>query len=112
MKLAIIGSREKFLADPAAVRKQVTEYVASLPPGTVIVSGGARGVDSYAAEAARLCGHVLVEYLPDWDTHGNAAGFVRNRLIIDQADRPDMRWLSHYGFRPLDFPTLAGGLSG
>jgi phenylalanyl-tRNA synthetase alpha chain len=23
----------------------------------------------------------------------------------------DIRWLSHYGFRPLDFPTLAGGLS-
>ncbi|MEX2129314.1 MAG: phenylalanine--tRNA ligase subunit alpha [Xanthobacteraceae bacterium] len=24
----------------------------------------------------------------------------------------DVRWLKHYGFRPLDFPTLAGGLSG
>jgi phenylalanyl-tRNA synthetase alpha chain len=24
----------------------------------------------------------------------------------------DVRWLSYYGFRPLDFPTLAGGLSG
>ena len=23
----------------------------------------------------------------------------------------DLRWLSHYGFRPLDLPTLAGGLS-
>ena len=23
----------------------------------------------------------------------------------------DLRWLSHYGFRPLDWPTLAGGLS-
>jgi len=23
----------------------------------------------------------------------------------------DVRWLSHHGFRPLDFPTLAGGLS-
>ncbi|NJO53937.1 MAG: phenylalanine--tRNA ligase subunit alpha [Bacteroidales bacterium] len=23
----------------------------------------------------------------------------------------DMRWLKHYGFRPLDVPTLAGGLS-
>ncbi len=23
----------------------------------------------------------------------------------------DVRWLSHYGFRPLDFPTLAGGLT-
>ncbi len=24
----------------------------------------------------------------------------------------DIRWLAHYGFRPLDFPSLAGGLSG
>jgi phenylalanyl-tRNA synthetase alpha chain len=24
----------------------------------------------------------------------------------------DIRWLSHYGFRPLDLPTLAAGLSG
>src|SRR6266568_908332 len=24
----------------------------------------------------------------------------------------DMRWLEHYGFRPLDLPTLAGGLNG
>jgi phenylalanyl-tRNA synthetase alpha chain len=23
----------------------------------------------------------------------------------------DVRWLFHYGFRPLDFPTPAGGLS-
>ena len=24
----------------------------------------------------------------------------------------DVRWLQHYGFRPLDMPTLFGGLSG
>jgi phenylalanyl-tRNA synthetase alpha chain len=23
----------------------------------------------------------------------------------------DVRWLAHYGFKPLDVPTLAGGLS-
>ena len=23
----------------------------------------------------------------------------------------DMRWLKHYGFKPLDLPTLAGGIS-
>jgi len=23
----------------------------------------------------------------------------------------DVRWLEHYGFRPLDMPTLTGGLS-
>ena len=28
-----------------------------------------------------------------------------------EAIEADVRWLSHYGFRPLDFPTLAGGLS-
>jgi phenylalanyl-tRNA synthetase alpha chain len=24
----------------------------------------------------------------------------------------DLRWIHHYGFKPLDIPTLAGGLSG
>ena len=24
----------------------------------------------------------------------------------------DLRWIDHYGFKPLDIPTLAGGLSG
>jgi phenylalanyl-tRNA synthetase alpha chain len=23
----------------------------------------------------------------------------------------DVRWLNHYGFRPLDLPTLVGGVS-
>jgi phenylalanyl-tRNA synthetase alpha chain len=31
---------------------------------------------------------------------------------LRQLFESDARWLSHYGFRPLDFPTLAGGLSG
>jgi phenylalanyl-tRNA synthetase alpha chain len=30
---------------------------------------------------------------------------------LRQMFEPDVRWLSHYGFRPLDAPTLAGGLS-
>jgi phenylalanyl-tRNA synthetase alpha chain len=24
----------------------------------------------------------------------------------------DLRWMKHYGFLPLDVPTLAGGISG
>jgi phenylalanyl-tRNA synthetase alpha chain len=24
----------------------------------------------------------------------------------------DVRWIRHYGFRPLEIPSLAGGLSG
>jgi phenylalanyl-tRNA synthetase alpha chain len=30
---------------------------------------------------------------------------------LRQLFEADARWISHYGFRPLDFPTLAGGLS-
>jgi phenylalanyl-tRNA synthetase alpha chain len=30
---------------------------------------------------------------------------------LRQMFEADVRWLSHYGFRPLDVPTLAGGLS-
>jgi phenylalanyl-tRNA synthetase alpha chain len=30
---------------------------------------------------------------------------------VRQFFEADVRWLSHYGFRPLDWPTLAGGLS-
>src|SRR5467141_5039414 len=31
---------------------------------------------------------------------------------LRQMFEADVRWLSHYGFRPLDIPTLAAGLSG
>jgi phenylalanyl-tRNA synthetase alpha chain len=30
---------------------------------------------------------------------------------LRQLFEADARWIAHYGFRPLDFPTLAGGLS-
>lgn len=51
-----------------------------------IVSGGARGVDSIAAQWARDNEVSLIEILPDWDTHGRAAGFIRNEVIWDKAD--------------------------
>ena len=40
---------------------------------------------------------------------------TKTDLITDNdwldAIEADVRWLSHYGFRPLDLPSLAGGLS-
>jgi phenylalanyl-tRNA synthetase alpha chain len=56
---------------------------------------------------------------PD-EVQGFAWGMGIDRLAMLKYGMPDlraffeadMRWLSHYGFRPLDFPTLAGGLSG
>jgi len=50
---------------------------------------------------------------------GFAWGMGIDRIAMLKYGMPDLRdlfsadarWLSHYGFRPLDFPTLAGGLS-
>jgi phenylalanyl-tRNA synthetase alpha chain len=56
---------------------------------------------------------------PD-EYQGFAWGMGIDRLAMLKYGMPDLRaffeadvrWLSHYGFRPLDVPTLAGGLSG
>jgi phenylalanyl-tRNA synthetase alpha chain len=55
---------------------------------------------------------------PD-EYQGFAWGMGIDRLAMLKYGMPDLRaffeadvrWLAHYGFRPLDFPTLAGGLS-
>ena len=55
---------------------------------------------------------------PD-EWQGFAFGFGVDRLGMLKYGMPDLRaffdadvrWLSHYGFRPLDMPTLFGGLS-
>ena len=49
---------------------------------------------------------------------GFAFGIGIDRMAMLKYGMPDMRaffesdlrWLAHYGFRPLDIPTLAGGL--
>jgi phenylalanyl-tRNA synthetase alpha chain len=51
---------------------------------------------------------------------GFAWGMGIDRIAMLKYGMPDLRaffdadtrWLAHYGFRPLDLPTLAGGLSG
>ena len=57
----------------------------------------------------------------DPDEHqGFAWGMGIDRIAMLKYGMPDLRpffdadvrWLSHYGFRPLDIPTLAGGLTG
>lgn len=85
MKIAIVGSRDFDRLD------LVVDYVKNLPPGTVVVSGGARGVDRVAANTATSCGFPVVEYRADW-TLGKGAGFARNTMIVEQADRVVAFW--------------------
>lgn len=92
MKTAIVGSRPKWMKRPAVVRERVWRYVMELPADSVVVSGGAAGVDTWAAMAARERGLVVVEYLADWEANRRAAGFIRNQLIVDQSDEIVAFW--------------------
>lgn len=86
VKVAIVGSRNY------SQLSRVRAYVLDLPKGTVIVSGGAVGVDSEAARAAREAGHELVEHLPDYPSHGRRAPLMRNALIVRDCDRLVAFW--------------------
>jgi hypothetical protein len=96
VKVAIIGSRD-YPRLPA-----VTAYVRSLPPDTLIVSGGAPGVDVHAARAARAFGYKLVEApvdtagLPDDPDERRIEyakrAYARNAWIVAYADEVVAFW--------------------
>lgn len=82
MKIAIIGSRNIKSID-------LNEYVTD---NDEIVSGGARGIDTLAAEFARQRGIKLTEFLPEYEKYGKAAPIIRNKQIVDYADKVIAFW--------------------
>jgi hypothetical protein len=79
-QIAIVGSRDyNWLS-------HVREYVRELPHGTIVVSGGAKGVDRTAEFAAKKRGLGVLLFLPQWERYGKAAGFRRNEEIVRNAD--------------------------
>lgn len=86
MKIAVVGSRN--FPDLGAVKA----YVWSLPQDTVIVSGGARGVDYEAERAAKERGMPVEIFPADWKQFGKSAGMMRNRDIVMAADKVAAFW--------------------
>lgn len=83
MKIAIIGSRNL----------TVTNLEDYLPEDvSEIVSGGAKGIDSCAADFAREKGLILTEFLPNYEKYGRGAPIVRNKLIVEYADKVIAFW--------------------
>ena len=83
MKLAIVGSR-------SLTNVVIDEYVSD--EVKEIVSGGALGVDSCAAEYAKHKGLLLTEILPQYERYGRAAPIVRNKEIVGYADKIIIFW--------------------
>ena len=54
----------------------------SFRPGDCLIHGGARGVDSWAEEAARSAGVPVSRSPADWDRYGKPAGMLRNSAML------------------------------
>lgn len=85
MKLAVIGSRS--FTDYDQLKTLLKDHGI-----TEIISGGASGADFLAERFAREHHLKLTVFRPDWDTHGRAAGIIRNRTIVDVADAVVAFW--------------------
>jgi hypothetical protein len=84
-KIAIIGSRT--LSDYNLIEEKVKAFIEVCNCSRFeIVSGGAKGVDSLAKIFAQKYNYKLVEFLPDYKTHGRSAPLRRNKQIVDYAD--------------------------
>ncbi len=53
---------------------------------TVVLSGGARGVNRLGERWARENNISLEVYPADWDRYGKRAGYIRNSEMIDKAE--------------------------
>lgn len=83
MEIAIIGSRNLAVTNlKHYIPKDVTE----------IVSGGAKGIDTYAMEYAIANKIKLTEFLPKYDRYGRGAPLKRNLEIIYYADAVIAFW--------------------
>ena len=80
LRIAVVGSRDFPSSDI------VERFVYMLPRDVIVVSGGARGVDSWAEATAKHWRRDTDTYKADWAKHGKVAGFVRNNAIVKNCD--------------------------
>lgn len=85
-RIAIVGSRNYPHLD------SVRGYVNRLPLDSIVISGGAQGVDRIAANAASARGMKTIVHEPEWNKYGKSAGMIRNSAIIDDCEKLVAFW--------------------
>ena len=84
MKIIIAGSRTAQWGDVLLgiykTRFFFTEKV------ECIISGGAKGADSFGEKWAHSMGIPVEIFIPDWDTRGKRAGMLRNIDMVNISD--------------------------
>ena len=79
-RILVTGGRQNY--DWLTVEKAIWKH---LKQGDIIVHGAAGGVDSIAAQMAKYNPDFFEEdpFPADWNTHGKAAGGIRNQAMLD-----------------------------
>lgn len=85
MKYGIVGSRRWVNAE------EVFRFVKSLPPESIIVSGGCKGVDTWAEKTAISIGLKTIVFKPELSNckmryEFTKAYYARNELIAKECD--------------------------
>ena len=83
MKLAVIGSRT---FNNYSLLKTKLLAIHNRKTIELIVSGGANGADKLSERFAKEFSIPTLIHLPDWNKYGKGAGFIRNKLIVDDCD--------------------------
>lgn len=86
MRLAIVGSRNCGMLEMDAVIKKIPADT------TLIVSGGADGIDTLAEQSAKALGIPFRKFLPEYNKYGKSAPLQRNRVIVEHADTVIAFW--------------------
>lgn len=82
MIVVITGGRD--FKNKAFVWRHMDEQRAALRITAVVNGRAPRGVDQFVHEWCEDCGVPERPYPADWDTHGEAAGPIRNQTMIDE----------------------------
>lgn len=82
MRCVFFGSRSWI--DPTPVDAAIVKLLLDGDGSLVLVHGAARGADRMAAGLAEARGFMPIAVPADWDTHGRAAGGIRNQRMIDE----------------------------
>lgn len=90
MKLIIAGSRDISLTNLSMYH--FVNYFFDYRNPSEVVSGGAKGVDTYGEEFAANRGIPIKRFEADWYSHGKAAGPMRNKQMAKYADRLLLVW--------------------
>lgn len=86
MRVLVCGGRD--FNDPSFVFRHLWG-IHSRNPITTIIEGGATGADRFASAWAEGQSIPSVRFAADWQTHGKAAGPIRNRQMLTEG-RPDL----------------------